>query len=149
MMNDSSSTETDSAELKVRLAHLKIDEADLLREVAEKSKELAAKEGELRRVRQQIAILTQPTKAACRPTRDEVEIASGNADQVALPVLIEKLLREYKDGLSLADLFQKIREMGYVGPFKKPRLMLDQAVLRLKKEDRVSRNPETMKFFLK
>ena len=88
-------------------------------------------------------------KAPGRPKREDIELAGGNAGQESLPTLIEKLLRDSKDGLSLAELIQKIRETGYVSLSKKPRSMVDQAIFRLKKKERIVRNPDSMKFFLK
>ena len=88
-------------------------------------------------------------KAPGRPKREDIENAGGNSAQESLPTLIEKLLRDNKDGLSLADLIQKIRETGYVSLSKKPRSMVDQAIFRLKKKGRIVRNPDSLKFFLK
>lgn len=88
-------------------------------------------------------------KAPGRPKREDIENAGGNAAQGSLPTLIEKLLRENKDGLSLAELIEKIRETGYVSLSRKPRSMLDQAIFRLKKKERIVRNPDSLKFFLK
>lgn len=88
-------------------------------------------------------------KAPGRPKREDIENAGGNSAQESLPTLIEKLLRDNPDGLSLADLIQKIRETGYVSLSKKPRSMVDQAIFRLKKKDRIVRNPDNLKFFIK
>ena len=65
-----------------------------------------------------------------------------------MPSLIEEVLRENKDGLSLIDLAQRIAEVR--GGMPKQLLgMIHQAIYRLKKKDRISRNPENMKFFIK
>lgn len=84
-----------------------------------------------------------------RPKREDIENAGGNSSQDSLPTLIEKLLRDNKAGLSLAELIQKIRESGYVSLSKKPRTMLDQAIFRLKKKEKVVRNADSLKFLLK
>lgn len=152
-----SSNDTDYSEMKARLENLKINEAHVLREAAEIEKALVAKEGEARRVRQQIEILMQQIypsvgkveNALGRPKQKKMEnVGSGPAEET-LPTLIEKLLGENKDGLSLAELIQKIREKGYVSQSKKPRSMADQAIFRLKKNGRIARNPENLKFVLK
>lgn len=157
MIATPSSSDTDYSEMKTRLANLKINEADLLREAAEIAKVLAAKEGEARRVRQQIEILTQQiypsvgaaNMALCRPKRNKMEHVGGGPAEESLPTLIEKLPGENKDGLSLAELIHKIREKGYVSLSKKPRSMVDQAIFRLKKNGRIARNAENLKFVLK
>ena len=152
-----SSSDADYSEMKTGLAILKINEADLLREAAEIEKALAAKEGEARRVRQQIEILTQQIypsvgtakKALGRAKRNNVENVGGGPAGESLPTLIEKLLRESKDGLSLADLIHKVAENGCVSLCKRPRSIVDQAIFRLKKKGRIARNAENLTFFLK
>ena len=157
MISTPSSSDTDCSEMKVRLANLKINEADLLREAAEIEKALSEKEAEVKEVRRQFELLTQQTypsvntakKALGRANREEDKIAGGDAAKESLPTLIEKLLRESKDGLSLADLVQKIAETKCFSLSKKPRSMIDQAIFRLKKKERIVRNPENLKFVLK
>jgi hypothetical protein len=88
-------------------------------------------------------------KAPGRPKREDIEMAGGSATQESLPTMIEKWLREAnKEGLSLADIIQKVRESGYVSLSKKPRSMVDQAIFRLKKKEKIVRNPDNMRFFL-
>ena len=157
MISTPSSSDTDCSEMKVRLANLKINEADLLREAAEIEKALAEKEAEVKVVRRQIELLTQQIypsigtakKAFGRPKREDIENAGGDAAKESLPTLIEKLLRESKDGLSLADLIHMVDEIGYVSLSKRPRSMVDQAIFHLKKKGRIVRNPENLKFILK
>lgn len=156
MIEIPTSSETDYSETNTRIANLKINEADLLREAAEIEKALVAKHGEARRVRQQIEILIQQIspsvgkvqKAHGRSKRKKMENVGSGPAEGSLPTLIEKLLGENKDGLSLAELIQKIREKGYASQSKKPRSMVDQAIFRLKKNGRIARNSENLKFVL-
>ena len=142
------------SEMKRRLAHLKQIEVVLLREAAEIKKALVEKEGEIQMARRQIAQLTQQIHpnggaadaASARPKPD-TENSSTEAGHVSLPTLIERLLRESKDGLSLSDLTQKLLE-GYTGQSKTPRSLVDQAIFRLKKRGRITRNRENLRFFL-
>jgi hypothetical protein len=83
-----------------------------------------------------------------RPKREDIENAGGNSGQDSLPTIIEKTLNESPEGLSLADLVVKIRSSGYVSLSKNFRSMLDQALGRLKKKNKVVRNPENLRFFL-
>ncbi len=83
-----------------------------------------------------------------RPKREDIENAGGSASQEPLPSMIEKMLRESKDGLTLSEMLTKIRESNYVTLSLKPRSMLDQAIFRLKKKGVIVRNDETMKYVL-
>ena len=76
------------------------------------------------------------------------EKAGVDAVEESLPAQIEKLLRENKDGLTLVDLLRKIAE-GCVCLTKRRRSMVDQAIFRLKKKDRIARNSENLRFFIK
>jgi predicted nucleic acid-binding Zn-ribbon protein len=151
------SCETDNSEIRVRLAILQSKLADLLLEVAEIEKALSEKESDVTEVRRQIEILTQQIgpsvsttkKTLGRPNRKEPYSVGGALPEESLPSLIEKLLRENKDGLSLADLIQRLAQTKRTSLSKKPRSMVDQAIFRLKRNGRVVRNPENLKFFLK
>lgn len=88
-------------------------------------------------------------KAPGRPKREDIENAGGNSAQESLPTLIEKLLRDNKNGMTLADILTHIRSSGYVSLSKNPRTMIDQAIFRLKKKERIVRDQTSLKFFLK
>ncbi len=143
----------DNSEMKRLLAHLKQIESNLLRETAEIEKALAEKVCEVQLIRRHIALQTQQihpsvvaNTASTRPTPD-TENSSTEAVHVPLLTLIENLLLDSKDGLSMSDLTQKLLE-GYDGQSKKLRSMVDQAIFRLKKSGRITRNQENLKFFL-
>ena len=130
MIATPSSSDTDCSE-KIRLAILKINETDLCCEAVKIEKALAATEDEIIKVRRQIELLTQqiyPSNSTAkknlgRPRRKEIEMACGDTAGVSLLTLIEQLLRESEDGLSLADLIHKITEKRGVSLSKKPRSM--------------------------
>ena len=102
-------------------------------------------------IRRQIEKLTQKVghDIGDKPMVGNADIGHNSEEQPSLLALIEKLLLESKDGLTLAELVLKIRESGHVSLSKKPRSMVDQAIFRLKKKDRIVRNPESLKFSLK
>lgn len=91
-------------------------------------------------------------KSPGRPKREQIEAMGGNPSQVSLPNVIEIWLKSAgKDGMALAEMVEKLHELikagGYTSMSDKPRSMLDQAIFRLKKRQRIIRNNENMKFF--
>lgn len=161
----------DVVEMRNKIADLKVQEADLLRESAEIERELAKKDEEIAQVRKQIngfsaALYLNGTlppdggvqvtghqigkvkKAPGRPKHKDIEAVGGNPAQESLTNLIEGFLREATQGLALKDIVVKINQSGYVSMSKNKRTMIDQALSRLKKKERIVRNPENLRYFL-
>ncbi len=91
-------------------------------------------------------------KSPGRPKREQIEAMGGNPSQTSLPNLIETWLKDAgKKGMALAELTDKLHELLKSGTYTsvsgKPRSMLDQALFRLKKREKIVRNTENMKFF--
>jgi len=138
-----------TTKMKNLLRNLKSLEDALLREVEELQVVLAQKVAEVEDIRRKIELQNHPIpNAAEAPSRPTTEKAGSDPVRASLPNLIEEVLRDNKDGVSLIDLVHRIAEVRG-GTSKNLRGMVDQAIYRLKQQDRISRNPENMKFFIK
>jgi hypothetical protein len=164
---------------RARLAELKIQEAELLMEAANIERDLAAKEGEILKLRGQIEQLTRglshlaygpvtprvgsevivkaevtgnapatKTKKHGRPRLSDIENAGGSSSQPSLGAVIEKIVNE-SNGVSKPELATKILASGYVSLSDDFETMIDQAIYRLKKKDKIYRHPDSLLFFKK
>lgn len=159
---------------RTRLAQLKLQEAELQMEAANIERDLAAKEGEILAVRAQIdqlnrVMLMTPritsnmtpivsaesvgnapkVKKQGRPRLTDLQNAGGSSTQTPLPKLIDKILSESKDGLSKKDLAAKIIETGYVSLSGNFKSMIDQALYRLEKNNKIVLNRDSLIYFKK
>lgn len=169
---------TDISVQRTRLAELKLEEAELQMEAANIERDLAAKEGEILKVRAQIdqlnrTMLMTPRATSTsvpggtsivaaehvgtapkgkkhgRPRLIDIQNAGGSSSQPPLGTLIDKILSGSKQGISKEDLVGKIIASGYVSVSGDFGTMIDQALYRLKKKDKLYRNPDSLLFFKK
>jgi len=138
-----------TTKMKNLLSNLKSLEAEHLREAGELQVALAQKLAEIQDLRRQIELQKHPILGAAEtPRKPTTENAGSDPVRASLPSSIEEVLRDNKDGLTLIDLAHRIAEVRG-GTSRNLLRMIDQAIYRLKKQNRISRNPENMKFFIK